>query len=46
MKFVIKYKAKVDGDTMKGTVESERNGEKQKREFEAKREKEQEKKDK
>jgi hypothetical protein len=37
MKFVQKYKAKVDGDTLKGTIESERDGQTQKREFEAKR---------
>jgi hypothetical protein len=40
MKFVTKYKAKVDGDTMKGTIESERDGKTNKREFEAKRVKE------
>lgn len=39
MKFVTKYKCKVDGDTLKGTSESERDGEKVKRDFEAKREK-------
>ena len=39
MKSVSKYKAKVDGDTMKGTVETERDGQTQKREFEAKRDK-------
>jgi hypothetical protein len=38
-KVVSKYKAKVDGDTMKGTIESERDGQTQKREFEAKRDK-------
>lgn len=39
MKVVTKYKAKVDGDTMKGTIESERDGQTQKRDFEAKRDK-------
>src|SRR4051794_7213518 len=38
-KFVTKYTAKVDGDTMKGTATSERDGKEQKRDFEAKREK-------
>jgi hypothetical protein len=38
-KFVTKYVGKMTGDTMKGTAESERGGETQKREFEAKREK-------
>jgi hypothetical protein len=38
-KRVTKYAAKVDGDTMKGTATSERDGKEQKREFEAKREK-------
>jgi hypothetical protein len=38
-KRVTKYAAKVDGDTMKGTATSERDGKAQKREFEAKREK-------
>ena len=38
-KFVTKYKGKFEGDTIKGTSESERGGETQKREFEAKREK-------
>jgi hypothetical protein len=38
-KRVTKYSAKVDGDTMKGTATSERDGNEQKREFEAKREK-------
>src|SRR5688500_2042084 len=38
-KFTSKYKAKIEGDTMKGTIESERDGQTQKREFEAKREK-------
>ena len=36
-KFVTKYAATVDGDTMKGTATSERDGKEQKREFEAKR---------
>jgi hypothetical protein len=39
MKFVTKYAAKVDGETLKGTATSERDGKEQKREFEAKREK-------
>lgn len=39
MKVVTKYAARVDGDTLKGTVTSERDGKEQKREFEAKREK-------
>ena len=39
VKLVTKYAAKVDGDTMKGTATSERDGKEQKREFEAKREK-------
>jgi hypothetical protein len=38
-KVVTKYRGKVTGDTMKGTAESERDGQTQKREFEAKREK-------
>jgi len=38
-KFTTKYKAKVEGDTLKGTATSERDGKEQKREFEAKREK-------
>jgi hypothetical protein len=38
-KRVTKYAAKVDGDTMKGTATSERDGKEQKREFEAKRDK-------
>lgn len=38
-KRITKYAAKVDGDTMKGTATSERDGKEQKREFEAKREK-------
>lgn len=45
-KFVTKYTGKVDGDTLKLTAESERNGEKTKREIDAKREKAEEKKDK
>lgn len=45
-KFVTKYTGKVDGDVLKLTAESERNGEKTKREIEAKREKAEEKKDK
>jgi hypothetical protein len=36
-KFVTKYAAKVDGDTIKGTATSERDGQEQKREFEGKR---------
>lgn len=39
MKFVTKYAATIDGDTMKGTITSERDGKEEKREFEAKREK-------
>jgi len=39
MKITTKYTGKIEGDTLKGTTESERNGEKVKREFEAKREK-------
>ena len=38
-KSVTKYKAKVDGDTMKGTAVSERDGQTPKQEFEGKREK-------
>jgi len=38
-KFVAKYQGKVDGDTIKGTIERERNGETQSREWEAKRQK-------
>ena len=45
-KIVTKYTGKVDGDTLKLTAETERNGEKTKREIEAKREKAEEKKDK
>jgi hypothetical protein len=36
-KFVIKYKGKVSGDTIKGTSERERDGETQSRDWEAKR---------
>jgi hypothetical protein len=36
--FVMKYMGKVSGDTIKGKTEFERNGEKQEREWEAKRE--------
>jgi hypothetical protein len=39
-KFTTKYKAKVSGDTLKGKSEFEREGEKQSRDFEAKRAKE------
>jgi hypothetical protein len=38
-KFSIKYKGKVSGDAIKGKTEFERNGEKQSRDWEAKREK-------
>src|SRR3569623_2874757 len=38
-KFTIKYKGKVSGDTIKGKSEFVRNGEKQSRDWEAKREK-------
>lgn len=38
-KFVIKYKGKVSADTIKGKSEFDRNGEKQERDWEAKREK-------
>jgi hypothetical protein len=38
-KFVTKYTGKVEGDTIKGKSESERNGQKQEREWNAKREK-------
>jgi len=38
-KFTSKYTAKVDGDVLKGTVETSFGGKDQKREFEAKREK-------
>jgi hypothetical protein len=36
-KFVTEYKGKVSGDTLKGTAESERNGQKRSRPWEAKR---------
>ena len=39
VKLVTKYSAKVDGDTMKGTATTERDGQEQKQEFEAKRQK-------
>jgi hypothetical protein len=45
-KIVTKYTGKVDGDTLKLTAETERNGQTNKREIEAKREKAEEKKDK
>lgn len=45
-KIVTKYKGKVDGDTLKLTAETERDGQTNKREIEAKREKAEEKKDK
>ncbi len=45
-KIVTKYTGKVDGDTLKMTAETDRNGTAQKREIEAKREKAEEKKDK
>ncbi len=38
-KFVTKYTGKVEGDTIKGKSESERDGQKQEREWNAKREK-------
>ena len=38
-KRVTKYAAKVDGDTLKGTATSERDGKEQKQEFEGKRQK-------
>lgn len=38
-KFVTKYTGKLEGDTIKGKSESERNGQKQEREWNAKREK-------
>jgi hypothetical protein len=38
-KFTTKYTGKVSGDTIKGKTESERNGEKQSRDWEAKRDK-------
>lgn len=37
--FESRYHGKVDGDTIKGTIERERNGETRKRDWEAKREK-------
>jgi hypothetical protein len=37
-KMVSKYSGKVDGDTIKGKIESERNGQAQSRDWEAKRE--------
>lgn len=39
-KFVSKYTAKLSGDTLEGTIESERNGQATKREFKATRSKE------
>jgi len=39
-KFTTKYKGKLDGDTIKGTAESERDGQTRSREWEAKREQE------
>ena len=39
MKFTTKYNGKVEGDTIKGKSEFERNGEKQSRDWEAKRSK-------
>ena len=39
MKVTSKYTAKVDGDTMKGSIESDRGGQTTKTEFEAKKEK-------
>jgi hypothetical protein len=45
-KIVTKYKGKVDGDTLKMTAETERDGQTNKRDIEAKREKAEEKKDK
>jgi len=38
-KFTSKYNGKVDGDTIKGKIETERNGQTQSRDWEAKREK-------
>ena len=38
-KFTTKYKGKIDGDTIKGKSETERNGQNQSRDWEAKREK-------
>jgi hypothetical protein len=45
-KIVTKYKGKVDGDTLKMTAETDRNGQVNKRDIEAKRAKAEEKKDK
>lgn len=42
-KFVMNYKGKVSEDTIKGTIESERDGKKNSREWEAKRVKEEKK---
>ena len=39
VKSTTKYSGKITGDTIKGTIESERNGEVQKRDWEAKRDK-------
>ena len=39
-KFTTKYSGKLDGDTIKGTSETERDGQKQSRDWEAKRSKE------
>jgi len=39
MKFTVKYKAKIEGDTIKGKAETEFSGEKREFEFEGKREK-------
>lgn len=39
-KFTTKYSGKLDGDTIKGTAESERDGQKRSRDWEAKRAKE------
>jgi hypothetical protein len=38
-KFISKYSGKLDGDAIKGKIESERNGQKQERDWVAKREK-------
>ncbi|HUR47166.1 MAG TPA: hypothetical protein VMZ27_14900 [Candidatus Saccharimonadales bacterium] len=45
-KFVQKYKGKVEGDTIKGKIEFERNGETQSRDWEAKRSTEKKEKEK
>lgn len=45
MKIVSKYSAKVTDDTMKGTITTDFNGKENKREFEAKRVKDEKKKD-